>query len=66
MISKHNPGDNLIKGRIKIELAAAGRPLSEEHIAARVRYSVERTRAMLRQLQAGGAAEFVGDGWVAR
>lgn len=59
---KHNPGDNLLIGRIKIALSSVGSPMHEQHLAARAKYTLERTRAALNRLRDDGIVEYVGDG----
>lgn len=62
MAAKHNPGDNLLIGGIKLALKSAGRPLKLEHIAARVKHTKDRTAAALEGLLNDGVVERVEDG----
>jgi hypothetical protein len=63
-MAAHNPGDNLLMGRIRIALESAGGPLAIAHIAARARYTRERTFFGLAYLRdAGEVAEVESGMW---
>lgn len=57
-----NPGDNLLHGRIVLSLQAAGVPLSTEHLAARSKHTVDKTKLALNNMAGSGKIKKLEDG----